>query len=176
MCLPFFAAGVSDTCGACGFGACGLDACLQYPFCRRRSTTRDSAFRVHICNRCNRSSCRAIATIADVHWETFSHDLIYLSHAATCKSMRMSRMCEMLQYISLRRSLAATLQADETADAMPTNADKCTKPTAFTSHSAASSDNKEVCASLHYDYTYLYFIYGFFPAELHVKILSWFAE
>ena len=106
----------------------------------------------------------------------FQSWFIYLSHAATCKSMRMSRMCEMLQYISLRRSLAATLQADETADAMPTNADKCTKPTAFTSHSAASSDNKEVCASLHYDYTYLYFIYGFFPAELHVKILSWFAE
>jgi hypothetical protein len=45
-----------------------------------------------------------------------------------------------------------------------------TRPTAFTSHSAASLDNTEVFAFLHYT------LYGFFPVELHVKVLSWFGE
>ena len=130
MCLPFFAAGARGTCSACGSQnilwnkVCKVRRVLGIPpsvSADRRPKAVSSGCTCEKYCRCNRSSCRAIATIAGVHWETFSHDLIYLSRAVTCKSMRMSRKCEMLQYISLRRSLAATLQAYETANAMTTS-------------------------------------------------------
>ena len=129
MCLPFFAAGARGTCSACGTQnilwnkVCKVRRVLGIPpLSPQIDDQRQWVLGAHVqyCW-CNRSSCRAIATIAGVHWETFSHDLSYLSRAVTCKSMRMSRKCEMLQYISLRRSLAATLQAYETANAMTTS-------------------------------------------------------